>query len=190
MNNYQNKNPNQNKTNTSHTIHGVFLNIFDWGVLLVGPSGIGKSELALNLIQRGRRLIADDSVEFSLNTNNELIGRCPFVLQDFLAVPCLGVINVRRLFGEQAIDSHKPLNLVVQLTTEHPASTHNLEGSLTTTTILQTTVSQIEISTPYNGNPTTLIETAVRHLQLQQTGYNAALELTERQQQLIQEQTL
>ncbi len=92
----------------SLTAHGVFLEILGLGVLLTGASGIGKSELALGLIYMGHRLIADDSLELS-REQEHLIGRCPPLLQDYLEVRGLGLINVRAMFGDSALHGPKRL---------------------------------------------------------------------------------
>ena len=85
----------EDKELKSLTMHGVFLDVLGVGVLLVGASGIGKSEIALGLINRGHRLVADDAVVFSLANNETLIGNCPELLQDFLEVRGLGILNIR-----------------------------------------------------------------------------------------------
>ena len=100
---------------TQQTCNGVFLEILGSGVLLTGPSGIGKSELALGLIDRGHCLIADDVVVFSRRDDNKVLGICPEVLQDFLEVRGLGVIDVRAIYGDTAIKPSKELSLIIDL---------------------------------------------------------------------------
>ena len=95
--------------------HGVFLDVFEVGVLLTGSSGLGKSELALELISRGHSLVADDAVELHRTAPEVLEGRCPPMLRDFLEVRGLGVLNVRHIFGETSIRPKKQLKLIINL---------------------------------------------------------------------------
>lgn len=92
------------------TLHGVFIDVLGLGVLLTGKSGTGKSELALGLINRGHRLIADDSVIFA-RKKEKIIGFCPPILQDFLEVRGLGILDIRAMFGDTAIQKNKRLEL-------------------------------------------------------------------------------
>src|SRR6185295_11041864 len=104
----------------STTLHGVFLDVLGMGVMLTGDSGVGKSELALELINRGSGLIADDVVEFYLIAPETLEGRCPPLLCEVLEVRGLGVLNIRTIFGESAVRPRKNLKLIVHL--ERPAA--------------------------------------------------------------------
>lgn len=98
------------------TLHGVFMEIYSIGVLITGESGLGKSELALELVTRGHRLVADDAPEFTQIAPDVLDGTCPELLQDLLEVRGLGVLNVRDMFGDTAVKRNKYLRLVVHLT--------------------------------------------------------------------------
>ena len=98
------------------TLHGVFMEIYSIGVLITGESGLGKSELALELVTRGHRLVADDAPEFTQIAPDVLDGTCPELLQDLLEVRGLGVLNVREMFGDTAVKRNKYLRLVVHLT--------------------------------------------------------------------------
>ena len=93
----------------STTLHGVFLDVLEMGVLITGASAIGKSELALELISRGNGLVADDIVELSRISPDTIEGRCPAVLRDFLEVRGIGVLNIRTIFGETAVRPRKLL---------------------------------------------------------------------------------
>src|SRR5436305_5272121 len=97
------------------TLHGVFLDVLEIGVLITGDSSIGKSELALELISRGHGLVADDVVELQQIGPETIQGRCPPLLRDFLEVRGLGVLNIRSIFGETAVRPRKALRLIVQL---------------------------------------------------------------------------
>ncbi len=97
------------------TLHGVFMEIYSIGVLITGESGSGKSELALELISRGHRLVADDAPQFTQIAPDVLDGTCPELLQDLLELRGLGVLNIREMFGDTAVKRNKYLRLVVHL---------------------------------------------------------------------------
>lgn len=165
------------------TSHGVLLVIFDCGVLLTGESSVGKSSLALELIRRGHRLIADDAPLFHRTGATRLIGSCPYLLQDFLSVPGLGVVDIRALYGAQAIAAQHLLDLVIHLTpSSHikPFTRHLGQWE-------QLDVKVPELTLPLAGTmqPATTIETAVQDYQLRIKGYDALLELQQRQQRLF-----
>ena len=96
-------------------LHGVFMEVMAIGVLITGPSGIGKSELALELIARGHRLIADDAPQFSRIAPDIINSTCPEALRDHLEVRGMGIINIRKLYGDSAIKENKYLRLIVRL---------------------------------------------------------------------------
>ena len=98
------------------TLHGVFMEIYSIGVLITGESGSGKSELALELISRGHRLVADDAPEFTQIAPDVLDGTCPEMIQDMLEVRGLGVLNIRQMFGDTAVKNNKYLRLIIHLT--------------------------------------------------------------------------
>ena len=99
----------------STSAHGVFIEVQGFGVLIKGSPAIGKSELALELISRGHRLVADDIVDFYRVSPERVEGRCPALLQDFLEVRGLGILNIRALFGDSSVKPTKPLDLIIQL---------------------------------------------------------------------------
>ena len=102
------------------SLHGVYMEVMGMGVFITGEAGIGKSELALELLSRNHRLIADDAVEFSRTAPTVLLGRCPRMLCDFLEVRGLGILNVRAMFGDTAVRKEKTLRLIVRLEPLHP----------------------------------------------------------------------
>ena len=166
------------------TLHGVYMEVMAIGVLITGPSGIGKSELALELISRGHRLIADDAPLFSRITPDIIDGTCPKTLQDFLEVRGLGIINVRELFGDSAIKKNKYLKLIVQL---QPMDNKNLleldrlEGSYNTRNILDMEIPEITLPVAPGRNLAILMECAARNHILRVSGYNASDIFTKRQ---------
>ena len=97
------------------TIHGVLLDIYGEGVLIIGDSGIGKSETALELIKRGHRLIADDAVEIKKIADRTLVGTCPELIRYLIELRGIGIINVKELFGVGAVKQKKAIDLVIRM---------------------------------------------------------------------------
>ncbi len=173
------------------TLHGVFMEVMAIGVLIAGPSGIGKSELAMELITRGHRLVADDAPQFSRLAPDIINGSCPEALQDFLEVRGLGVINVRELFGDSAIKSSKYLRLITRLepmTNDQMIKLNRLEGSYRNTNVLGLEIPEITLPVAPGRNLAVLLECAARNHILRTSGYDAAEDFIERQQQFIDEQ--
>ncbi|MBW9259394.1 MAG: HPr(Ser) kinase/phosphatase [Candidatus Thiodiazotropha sp. (ex. Lucinisca nassula)] len=169
-------------------LHGVYMEVLGKGVLLSGDPAIGKSELALALISRGHRLVADDATEFYKTGTNTLSGRCPKVLQDFLEVRGLGLINVRAIFGNSAIKPNKQLHLIIDLLYFDDKKLDNmdrLEGRHSHRTLLGVDVPQTSLPVGAGRNLAILVETAVRQHMLKMDGYNATQDFIERQQNYI-----
>lgn len=170
-------------TNESITLHGVYMEVLGLGTLLIGKSGIGKSELALGLIDRGHHLIADDAIEFTKDTNGHLIGTCPTLLQDFLEIRGIGILNIRAMFGDSAIQKSKRMQLIVKLehfTEEDLHAIDRLHGMHTNHEILGVTIPEVTIPVTFSRNLATLVETAVRNELLKQEGYLAHEEFMKR----------
>ena len=158
------------------TQHGVFLKIHAYGVLIVGRSGIGKSELALSLIDNGHIFIADDIVEIRVDAAEQLVGVCPQALRDFLEVRGLGIINVRRLYGEHVILNEYPLNMVIHLkefTSTELNEIDRYHGMHSEVEFLKIKIPEVTIPVGMSHNLVVLVETAVRMQQLRQQGYLA-----------------
>lgn len=173
------------------TLHGVFLDIYDSGVLLTGPSGIGKSEVALSLIKHGHRLIADDSVEFHKKQDDVIIGSCHPILQDFLEVRGLGPLNIKALFGASAIKKSQKLHLIIeikQLSHEEIISIDRLYGMHTEQMILGLSIPQVTIPLSPGRNLGVLVEAAVRNQHLKKEGYHASEHLAKRQMRYMRKQ--
>jgi serine kinase of HPr protein (carbohydrate metabolism regulator) len=168
------------------TLHGVFIEIFGLGVLLAGKSGIGKSELALELLGRGHRLVADDAAEFQLAHDGRVVGRCPPLLYGFLEVRGLGVLHVGRMFGEPALRASKALDLIVRLDTDSTSDPPDrLHGRRIARSVCGKEIPEIALPVRAGHSLATLVEAACRDQTLKRDGYDAASDFVARQMQQI-----
>jgi HPr kinase/phosphorylase len=170
----------------SVTLHGVFIEILRLGVLLSGASGVGKSELALELLNRGHRLIADDAPEFYCAESGEVRGRCPEALRDFLEVRGLGVIDVRAVFGAAVMVPEASLQLILHLESmdaDRLAAVDRLRPTRDAVPVLGVEVPRITLPVAPGRNLAILAETAVRSHRLARAGHDAAAEFDRRQRQ-------
>ena len=177
----------------STSLHGVFIEVQGFGVLIKGEAAIGKSELALELISRGHRLIADDIVDFYRISPDRLEGRCPALLQDFLEVRGLGILNIRALFGDNAVKPTKPLDLIIQLelaNMQKPQALDRLSIKTQHERVLEVDISKIVIPIAIGRNIAVLVEVAVRNHMLLMRGINATQQLSKRQKQMMQKESL
>jgi HPr kinase/phosphorylase len=172
--------------------HGVFMDVLGLGVLITGESGVGKSELGLELISRGHGLVADDVVEISRIAANTLEGRCPPMLKDFLEVRGLGLLDIRTIFGETAVRPKMRLKLVAHLDRPHPGgrdSGERLPLADMSEDVLGVTVRKVVIPVAAGRNLAVLIEAAVRNHILQLRGVNSMDEFMARQKRALEGST-
>jgi len=174
------------------TLHGVFLDVLEIGVLITGDSSIGKSELALELISRGHGLVADDAVELQQIGPETISGRCPPMLRDFLEVRGLGVLNIRSIFGETAVRPRKTLRLIVNL--EIPANGNMERDRLSTRSgtraILGVEVPTVTLVVAPGRNLAVLVEAAVRNHILLTRGIDSTREFIARQAAVMRDEAL
>jgi len=174
-------------------VHGVFMDVMGIGVLLTGQSAIGKSELALELITRGHRLIADDAPAFTRSGPDTLEGHCPVTLQNFLEVRGLGILNIRALFGDSAVKQVMPLHLVVNLAPIDPETMLQLDrlmGTRRKRRLLDVEVPEVELPVAPGRNLAVLVEAAARNQILYNNGYDASQDFISRQQHLMQSKSV
>lgn len=167
------------------TLHGVFMEVYSIGVLLTGDSGVGKSELALELLTRGHRLVADDAPEFTQIAPDVIDGTCPELLQDLLEVRGLGIVNVADMFGDTAVKRNKYLRLIVHLERQDPQDdpkpVDRLYGDVGKRRVLDLDIPLITLPVAAGRNLAVLVEAAVRSQILKGKGIDAAQTFIDRQ---------
>jgi len=172
-------------------IHGVLMDMLGLGVLIIGESGIGKSECALDLVVRGHRLVADDTVEVRRRGETTLIGTCPELTRHHMEVRGLGLINIRDLFGVAAIRASKRVELVVQLERWDPHREYDRLGlDESRYDILGLKVPLIRMPVAPGRSLAVLVEVAARNQLLRARGLNAARDLAERLDQTLREKEI
>lgn len=161
------------------TRHGVLLDIYGEGVLILGESGVGKSETAIELVKRGHRLIADDAVEIRRTSANRLVGTAPELIRHYLELRGIGVVDVRRLFGMSAIKLDSDIDVVINLEPWNDGTFYDRLGADDLyTSILDVPVPTLTIPVKPGRNLAIIIEVAAMNNRNKKMGYNAALEFT------------
>ena len=162
------------------TRHGVLVDVYGEGVLILGDSGIGKSETAIELIKRGHRLIADDAVEIKKVSPHELVGSAPPVLKHYIELRGIGVINVAKLFGMGAVKESSNIDLIINMVPWRDGEAYDRLGMETQyTEILDVKVPSITVPIPPGRNLAVIFEVAAMNNRQKRMGYNAAVEFTE-----------
>lgn len=172
----------------SCSLHGVLLDVLGMGVMITGESGVGKSELALELISRGHGLVADDVVELRRIAPETLEGRCPPMLRDYLEVRGLGMLNIRTIFGETAVRRRKNMKLIVHLQNSGGANSGMFERlpiSDFTENIMNVDIRKVIIPVAAGRNLAVLVEAAVRNYVLQLRGIDGTKEFIERHERAM-----
>jgi HPr kinase/phosphorylase len=175
------------KLATRVTMHGVFMDVLGVGVLITGESGLGKSELGLELISRNHGLVADDAVEFSRIAPNMIEGRCPPLLQNLLEVRGLGLLDIRAIFGETAVRRKMRLKLIVHLVRRKTLEENyeRLPLNQQTQEVLGLPIRKVVIPVEAGRNIAVLLEAAVRNTILQMRGIDTLASFMERQQRAM-----
>lgn len=162
------------------TRHGVLVEVYGEGLLLVGDSGVGKSETALELLKRGHRLIADDAVEIRKLSNASLVGTAPDLIRNYIELRGIGIINVAKLFGMGSVRTENEINLVVNIVpwnTQEPYDRLGLEDQYTEILGVQVPVNTIPVTA--GRNLAVILEVAAMNNRQRKLGYNPAKEFTD-----------
>ncbi|WP_078555757.1 HPr(Ser) kinase/phosphatase [Bacillus alkalicellulosilyticus] len=169
-------------------VHGVLVDIYGIGVLITGASGVGKSETALDLVRRGHRLVADDSVEIRQEHEDILVGRSPDLIQHLLEIRGLGIINVMTLFGAGSVRPFKRVALVIHLELWDQKKAYDrlgLEEDMLK--IIDVDVPKLTVPVRPGRNLAVIIEVAAMNFRLKRLGMNAAQQFSDRLTDVIEE---
>jgi len=169
-------------------LHGVFMDVLGMGVLISGESGLGKSELGLELITRGHGLIADDVVEFTRIAPDAVEGRCPPLLKNLLEVRGLGLLDIRTIFGETSVRRKMRLKLIVQLIRRSAIDEfERLPLEAMSQDVMGVPIRKVVVPVAAGRNIAVLVEAAVRNAVLNLRGIDTIQEFLERQQAAIEQ---
>lgn len=163
------------------TRHGVLVEVYGEGVLLMGESGVGKSETAIELVKRGHRLIADDAVEITRVNTDTLRGSAPALIRYYVEMRGIGVIDVRQLFGMAAVKDSQTIDMVINLEQWRQGMLYDRLGLEDfSTSILDVEIPTLTIPVKTGRNLAVIIEVAAMNNRHKKMGYNAAQEFTDR----------
>lgn len=175
-----------NKLAPHVTLHGVLVDVYGIGVLIKGESSIGKSETALELIQKGHRLVADDAVEIRKVDDSRLIGQAPELIKHYMEIRGIGIIDVRSLYGVGAIKNQKAIDLVIELENWNQQKYYDRLGlDREYEEILGKKVEKLVIPVKPGRNTSMIIEVAAMNFRQKGMGYDAAQEFTKKLSQVI-----
>ena len=176
----------ESKLAPTTAIHGVLVDVYGIGVLLMGKSGVGKSETALELVKKGHRLVADDCVEIRQESENLLIGSPPPLLEHLLEIRGIGIIDIMTLFGASAVRSYKRITLVVELENWDSEKSYDRLGlDEEKMRIIDTDLTKLTIPVQPGRNVSVIIEVAAMNYRLKKMGVNAAEEFSRRLDEMI-----
>ena len=168
------------------TRHGVLVDVYGVGVLLTGESGVGKSEVALDLVRRGHQLCADDVVDICRVAENSLVGECPEMVRHFMEIRGIGIIDIRAMYGVGSVVRSKSIDMVIHMEHWDNSKEYDRLGlKEETTDILGVKVPYLVMPVRPGRNLAIIVEVAARNLSLKQMGYSAARELDRRLNALI-----
>ena len=164
----------------SITRHGVLMEVYGEGLLLIGESGMGKSEAAVELLKRGHRLIADDAVEIRKISENALVGTAPELIRNYVELRGIGIINVAKLFGMGAVKQENEINLVVNIVPWDQQKVYDRMGlEAQYTEILGVQIPMYTIPITPGRNLAVILEVAAMNNRQRKMGYNPAQEFAE-----------
>lgn len=178
----------ESKLAPTTAIHGVLVDVYGVGVLLIGKSGVGKSETALELVKRGHRLVADDCVEIRQEDQDTLVGSAPELIEHLLEIRGLGIINVMTLFGAGAVRSYKRITIVMNLELWEQGKQYDRLGlEEEKMRIIDTDVPKLTIPVRPGRNLAVIIEVAAMNFRLKRMGHNAAEQFTSKLADVIED---
>jgi HPr kinase/phosphorylase len=168
------------------TAHGVLLDVYGIGVLILGKSGIGKSESALDLISRGSKLISDDIVEIRKSKSLRLTGKVPERIKHLMEIRGVGIINIKELFGKESVMDRREIDMVIELVQWNPDTEYDRLGlDVNTFSILDVGLPYLQIPLSPGRNTATIIEVAARNQLLKQRGVHSAETFSAKHRELL-----
>ena len=163
------------------TRHGVLVEVYGEGVLILGESGVGKSETAVELVKRGHRLVADDAVEIKRVSDKSLVGSSPEIIRHFIELRGIGIIDVRRIFGMGAVKPTEKIDMVIALEAWNEKKHYDRLGLVTEyTDILGIQIPSLTIPVRPGRNLAVVVEVAAMNNRQKKMGFNPAQELNDR----------
>ena len=176
----------ESKLAPTTAVHGVLVDVYGIGVMLIGKSGVGKSETALELVKKGHRLVADDCVEIRQESENLLIGSPPPLLEHLLEIRGIGIIDIMTLFGASAVRPYKRVTLVIELEEWDETKAYDRLGlDEEKMRIIDTDLTKLTIPVQPGRNVSVIIEVAAMNYRLKKMGINAAEEFSRRLDNMI-----
>lgn len=171
------------------TRHGVLVEVYGEGILIMGESGVGKSEAAIELVKRGHRLVADDAVEIRCVSDNRLVGSSPEIIRHFVEVRGIGIIDVKEIFGIGAVMDSGDIDMIIHLEPWQDGRNYDRLGMIDEyTNIMGINVPSLTIPVKLGRNLAVIIEVAAMNNRQKKMGYNAAVELNNRLMRRMEEQ--
>ena len=170
------------------SMHGVLVDVYGIGMLITGESGVGKSETALELVQKGHRLVADDRVELYQHDELTLVGEAPEILNNLIEIRGIGIVDVMTLFGAGAILDTKQVDLLVHLENWTPDKQYDRLGrAVETAEVMGVSIPKMRIPVKTGRNVSIILEVAAMNFRAKKMGFDATKTFTERLEQLIAE---
>ncbi len=169
------------QTAPRRTRHGVLVEVYGEGILIMGESGVGKSECAIELVKRGHRLVADDAVEIKRVSDKSLVGSAPDIIRYFVEVRGIGIIDVKEIFGMGAVKDSQKIDMIIHLETWEDGKQYDRLGMVDEyTNVMGINVPSLTIPVKLGRNLAVIVEVAAMNNRQKRMGYNAAVELNKR----------
>ncbi len=163
------------------TRHGVLVEVYGEGILIMGESGVGKSECAIELVKRGHRLVADDAVEIKRVSDQTLVGSAPEIIKHFVEVRGIGIIDVKEIFGMGAVKDTQTIDMIIHLETWEEGKQYDRLGMVDEyTNVMGLNIPSLTIPVKLGRNLAVIVEVAAMNNRQKRMGYNAAVELNNR----------